>query len=104
MRATSTRDRAYIVEIVGPPGVGKSTLASALADEYEFEVVPGYRSRHRVGVMARAIVASVPDWIRTGAECSSIRRWRWIARARASPAVLARVSGLGRTVVVDQGP
>lgn len=94
-----------VVELIGPPGSGKSAVASALGG------LPG------VVVVKDHDVGDVPVLIRSAASAGRLllatpppgvtrRRWiAWLGRTRAAPAVVRRRLAAGaRSVVLDQGP
>lgn len=97
-----------VVEVVGPPGSGKSTLVAALeeADE-EVRVLRGFRSPARLPGLAaaglRGLLAARPR--RRWGVPPTTQQLRWIARLEAAP---RRVRGSVRpgtsALVFDQGP
>jgi hypothetical protein len=100
------RDRqraARAMEVIGPPGAGKSTLAAALADRTpEFRIVKRYRGSGTLPIVLRAgpAMASVVLRDPTGRSLNR-RQLAWIARVEAALRMLERRR---TTIVFDQGP
>jgi broad-specificity NMP kinase len=96
-----------LVELVGPPGAGKSTVFHALrARAANVEVAPVLLTREYAPLLATNVAASVGTLVRRGA----IRRvtpaqLRLMAYLRALPAAFVRCPpGEGSVLVFDQGP
>jgi hypothetical protein len=100
------RDRqraARAMEVIGPPGAGKSTLAAALADRTpEFRIVKRYRGTGTLPIVLRAGPAMASVVLRDPTGHSLDRRQlAWIARVEAGLRMLERRR---TTIVFDQGP
>ncbi len=94
---------ARAMELIGPPGAGKSTLAAALADRTpEFRIVKHYRGTGSLPIVLRAgpAMASVVLRDPTGRWLNR-RQLTWIARVEAGLRMLERRR---TTIVFDQGP
>jgi AAA domain len=92
---------ARTVEVVGPPGTGKSTLTAALAAAGErISVVQRYGDAPGVAGLLRAAAVVVP----LARSERDRRRLRWMARLEASAGVLERCRGDAPVVLFDQGP
>ncbi|GAB2651797.1 AAA family ATPase [Kribbella swartbergensis] len=94
---------ARALEVIGPPGAGKSTLAAALADRTpDFRIVKHYRGIDRLPFVLRAGPAVASVALRDGIGRSLNRRQlAWIARVEAGLRMLERHR---TTIVFDQGP
>jgi thymidylate kinase len=89
------------VEVVGPPGAGKSTLTAALARAYQrVAVVERYGGGPGLAGLMRSAAAVVAV---AGPETDR-QRLRWMARLEASAGVLERRRGDAPVVLFDQGP
>lgn len=102
--------RAYrVLEVVGPPGAGKSALANALADRaVEVRVIKRYRHTRHLPAALRGCLAVVPVVLgearRRSGRWPLARRLGWIARLESSAGVL-NLNGTPRSLIVfDQGP
>ena len=91
------------MEVIGPPGAGKSTLAAALADRTaEFRIVKHYRGTDRLPYVLRAGPAVASVVLRDPIGHSLGRRQlAWIARVESGLRMLERRR---TTIVFDQGP
>jgi hypothetical protein len=94
---------ARAMEVIGPPGAGKSTLAAALADRTpEFRIVKHYRGTGSLPFVLRAGPAMASVVLRDPIGRSLNRRQlAWIARVEAGLWMLERRR---TTIVFDQGP
>lgn len=99
-------DGRCIIEILGPPGAGKSSLAGALESRGdEVRLVRTYWSR-----------SNLLPWVRSGTSllplllCGSfsgpspIRERVWTVRVSASHEIVERESESARVLLLDQGP
>lgn len=93
-----------VVELIGPPGSGKSTVAAAVAASPGFVVLKDHEVRD-VPALAGAVLAAArlvplrppPDIPR--------RRWiAWLGRVGAAPRTTRRRLAKARVVLLDQGP
>jgi deoxyadenosine/deoxycytidine kinase len=97
--------RTSVIEVVGPPGAGKSALAGALSNRHDVVVVKDHELRDVPALVLSAATATLV--LRAGVPGGvSTPRWlAWAARLRAAPAVAARHAESGaRVVAFDQGP
>lgn len=96
-----------LVELVGPPGAGKSTVFQALLGRAEnVQVPPGLLTREYAPLLAANVAATLGMLVRRGAiGCLTPAHLRVMAYLRALPALLERRSpGNGSVLVFDQGP
>jgi thymidylate kinase len=96
-----------VVEIVGPAGAGKTTIAAALDRGAESVTVQGpYRSLRRVPLYARSLMAAAPVLVhaRGDRRTSRARVANWLVRTEASKGIVAQLLHPGTIVVLDQGP
>lgn len=93
------------VEVLGPPGAGKSALAAALADHSEVRIVKRYRGARYLPCALRSWAAVAPTVLRDPMRRSlSRRQLTWIARLEASAGMLELHGSPGAVIVFDQGP
>jgi hypothetical protein len=100
------RCMARALEVIGPPGAGKSTLAAALADRAPaLRIVKYYRRAECLPFALRAAPAVASVFLRDLARPHDRPRDRreiaWIARVEAGLRMLERRR---TTIVFDQGP
>jgi thymidylate kinase len=95
-----------LVELVGPPGAGKSTLQRGLLERYDdLEPTPLLRKRPYTHILARHTLAALGTLARRRAldPRYPVDQVRMMAYLRALPEVFA--TGDGRRIVLfDQGP
>lgn len=93
-----------VVELLGPPGVGKSQLARTLADLSGVTVVKDH-TRHDVAAAARAVPHALPVALAHPPPGVDRVRWAaWAGRLAAAPRVAQHRLADGATMVVfDQG-
>jgi hypothetical protein len=96
---------APVIELLGPPAVGKSTLADRLA-EMDGCVVVKDHDRGDVPVLARSLLAAGPVLAHLPPAGVSRARWvAWAGRLAAAHSVVERRVSRGASMVVfDQGP
>ena len=94
-----------VLELLGPPGSGKSSLATRLA-ALEGHVVVKDHSPGDLPVLLRSIVSAKPVLTRRPPPGVSRTRWvAWAGRLVAADEVVRRRARSGaRVVVLDQGP
>jgi AAA domain-containing protein len=94
-----------VLELMGPPGSGKSTVARRLADEPHLVVVKDHE-RGDLPALVRGVLAALPVLgTRPAAGVSRIRWAAWAGRVTAAADVVGRRADAGaRVVVLDQGP
>ncbi len=100
---------ATLVEVVGPPGAGKSSVVAAISDrEARVRVQGAYRRLRHLPAYGLALAATSPVLVRS-AGSRGVRRLRpanRVVRVQASARVLTAgpPAAIGAVVVVDQGP
>jgi shikimate kinase len=94
----------FVVELLGPPGVGKSGLAEALAQVAGVSVVKNH-GRHDVAAAAAAVPHALPVALSHPPDGVDRVRWAaWAGRLAAAPRVARhRLAAGASTVVFDQG-
>jgi cytidylate kinase len=94
----------FVVELLGPPGAGKSGLARALAQISGVAVVKDH-DRHDVAAAARSVAHALPVALsHPPAGVDRIRWAAWAGRLAAAPRVARhRLADGAGTVVFDQG-
>ena len=97
--------RPRVVELIGAPGTGKSSVAAAIERVPGVAVVKDQRRRDLPGLIwsaataGRVLCARPPDGV------SRLRWIAWVGRCRAFPRLARRRLAAGaQTVVLDQGP
>ena len=99
------RDRFAVVELLGVPGVGKTTVARALAARGSVDVQSRYRSWRNVPPYVMSAIALAPALVSALTNGSSWRDRRRLVRLRSSASMPGRSMRRGRTAFVfDQGP
>ena len=96
-----------MVEVVGPAGAGKTTIAAALDRRSEAVTVQGpYRSLRRAPLYARSLMAAAPVLVRARGDgrTSRARVANWLVRTEASKGIVAQLLHPGTIVLLDQGP
>jgi shikimate kinase len=98
------RQGGLVVELLGPPGVGKSSLAAALAEVAGVTVVKDH-TRHDVTAAAAAVPHALPVALAHPPPGVDRVRWAaWAGRLAAAPRVARhRIADGASTVVFDQG-
>lgn len=112
MNGSSNRGmRPRVVEIIGPAGVGKTTLYQALRDYSEFirlDNFPNVRNVFDAPFFIWNGLRSIPDSIRlyrTNSRQLSRREFAWLTILRGWGNILRRDSIEGKkTIILDQGP
>ncbi len=94
----------FVVELLGPPGAGKSGLARALSQIAGVTVVKDH-DRHDVAAAARAVPHALPVALsHPPAGVDRVRWAAWAGRLAAAPRVARhRIAAGAGTVVFDQG-
>jgi hypothetical protein len=94
-----------VLELMGPPGSGKTTLARRLEGEPRLVVVKDHE-RGDVPALLRGVLAALPVLGTSPVQGVSRVRWAaWAGRVTAAAAVVGRRADAGAQVVVlDQGP
>lgn len=94
------------LEVVGPPGAGKSSLAAALANHSNgVRVVKRYRATRHLPWMLWSGLAVAPAILRDPAGHSlSLQQLRWMVRVEAGSRMLERRHPRRTAIVFDQGP
>ena len=96
-----------VIELVGPPGAGKSTVFQALLARAENVQVPPVLLTRKYGPLLAANVAAILGTLarRRAVRCLTPAHLRLMAYLRALPAVIERrPPGDGGVLVFDQGP
>lgn len=99
-----SRRAGFVVELLGPPGVGKSGLADALSEVAGVSVVKNH-TRHDVTAAAAAVPHALPAALSHPPPGVDRKRWAaWAGRLAAAPRVARhRIAEGASTVVFDQG-
>jgi cytidylate kinase len=94
----------FVVELLGPPGAGKSGLARALGEIAGVTIVKDH-NRHDVAAAARSVPHALPVALSHPPEGVDRVRWAaWAGRLAAAPRVARhRLADGAGTVVFDQG-
>jgi hypothetical protein len=94
------------LEVVGPPGAGKSALAAALAGHgAQVRLVKDYRSARHLPLLLSSGLAVAPIILRDPVGRSlSPQQLTWVARLESSARILDRHRSRDTVIVFDQGP
>jgi hypothetical protein len=99
------RNDCRVVEIIGPPGAGKSTLAGTLVSSgHDVRLVRTYFGRANLLPWMHAVVPLLPLLGGSFPGPNSITQRRWTLRIAASHEILQRASEGARLLLFDQGP
>lgn len=97
--------RPRVVELVGAPGSGKSSVAAALGELPGVSVVKDHQRRDLPMLAWSAVTAGKVLWATPPRGVSRLRWIAWLGRCRAAPRIARRRLAAGaRVVVLDQGP
>jgi AAA domain len=94
-----------VVELIGAPGTGKSSVAAAIERAPGVVVAKDRRRRDLPGLLWSAATAGRVLYAKPPVGVSRLRWIAWIGRCRAAPRIARRrlIAGV-RTLVLDQGP
>ena len=97
--------RPCVVELVGAPGSGKSSVAAALGGLAGVVVVKDHRRRDYPVLAWSAMTAGRVLFASPPRAVSRLRWMAWVGRCRAAPRIVRqRLKAGTRVVVLDQGP
>jgi broad-specificity NMP kinase len=110
--STTVKRLPLIVELAGPAGAGKTTLAKALKQRSERILTcapPYFRTIGHIPFFARNIILSMPTFFHlyqnNNGRWFTPREIAWLVTLKGWHRVLARqVSGNDKVIVLDQGP
>ncbi len=93
-----------VLELMGPPGSGKTTLARRLEGEPRLVVVKDHE-RGDLPALLRGVLAALPVLGRPTQGVSRVRWAAWAGRVTAAADIVGRrVDAGAQVVVLDQGP
>ncbi|MGH3385984.1 MAG: AAA family ATPase, partial [Nocardioidaceae bacterium] len=102
--ASHARPAVRVVELLGPPASGKSSVAAGLAETPGVVVLKEHR-RSDLPALVKSVVAAWPVlWTRPPAGVGRLRWAAWAGRLGAAPRTVGRRRAPRTVVLLDQGP